>query len=215
MWPSAAKCPELRFQFLTQHWSAGRRESSDRLFGWCYIPCKPHAFRATRAVREPSACLLEGASSMNASFNKASFAAAATLAVLVLTNVADAAVSLGYPPGRPYYGSSNQQSGMRSYRSYAPSYSTADETRQSYSYEPSEDGSADGAAQNGCCCSGGHASKGDANDHVAAKPEETRQSYSYEPAAEPAPQYRSNGRRTASVGAPWQYQRTDPRRRGN
>ncbi len=68
---------------------------------------------------------------MQVSFNKASMAAAATLAVLVLTNVADAGVSLGYPKGRPYYGSDHQQSGMRSYRNYAPSYSTADETRQS------------------------------------------------------------------------------------
>jgi hypothetical protein len=152
---------------------------------------------------------------MNASFNKASIAAAATLAVLVLTNVADAAVSLGYPPGRPYFGSNNQQSGMRSYRTYAPSQSTADETRQSFSYEPSEEGSSNAAVKSGCCCGDGHASKSDAKDDIAAKPEETRQSYSYEPDAEPATQYRSFSRRTESVGDPWQYQRTDPRRRGN
>ena len=152
---------------------------------------------------------------MRVSVNKASMAAAATLAVLVLTNVADAGVSLGYPKGRPYYGSDSGSSSMRSSRYYAPSQATADETRQSFSYEPSEEGASDGAAKGGCCCGDGHASKSDAKDDVAAKPEETRQSYSYEPEAEPATPSRSYSRRAERVGDPWQYQRTDPRRRGN
>lgn len=149
---------------------------------------------------------------MRVSIHKASMIAAATLAVLVLTNVADAGVSLGYPPGRPYYGSNNQQSGMRSYRYCAPSQSSIGETRQSFSYEPSEVGS---SSKSGCCCcGGGHVSKSATQDDVAAKSEETRQSYSYEPQAEPAPTRRYS-RRAERVGDPWQFQRTDPRRRGN
>lgn len=156
---------------------------------------------------------------MRVSVNKASMAAAATLAVLVLTNVADAGVSLGFPKGRPYYGSSSGSSSMRSYRYYAPSQSTADETRQSFSYEPSEEGSTEGVVKGGCCCGGDVAKSGaaadNAKDNVAAKPEETRQSYSYEPEAQSATQSRRYSRRSERVGEPWQYQRTDPRRHDN
>jgi hypothetical protein len=153
---------------------------------------------------------------MTVSFNKASIAVAATLAVLVLANGVLGAPSLGYPAGRPYFGSSNQQSGARAYRNYAPSYSTADETRQSYSYEPSESGEAatESTAQSGCCCGERQADTKRAQDDVASKSDETRRSYSYEPDAQPATQGRTYRSRATRVGDPWQYQRTDPRRMG-
>jgi len=152
---------------------------------------------------------------MTVSFNKASIAVAATLAVLVLANVADAAVSLGYPKGRPYFGSDSGQSAARSYRNFAPSQSAADDTRQSFSYEPSEEADSSQIRTKGCCCGGDHASQSDARGDVASKPEETRRSYSYEPESQGATQQRFYSRRTSRVGEPWQYQKTDPRRMGN
>jgi hypothetical protein len=151
---------------------------------------------------------------MSATFNKL-FVGASVLTLLVLASGVSAAPSLGI--SRPYYGSSNNGSSARSFRSYAPSYSTATETRQSFSYEPAENG----VRVNGGC--NGHtaapqaavpqaAKKAESKKDVAAAPKTTRRSYSYEPATQPAPQYRAYSRSSSPKKEAWQYQKTDPRR---
>lgn len=144
---------------------------------------------------------------MSATFNKL-VVGTSVFALLMLASGVQAAPSLGYPKGRPYYGANNQSSGVRSFRSYAPAYST--ETRQSFSYEPREKLV---APKGGCH---GHvaapqAAKAEAKKDVAAVPRAIRRSYSYEPAA-PAPQARSFGRNANPRKDAWQYQKTDPRR---
>ena len=149
---------------------------------------------------------------MSATF-KHLFVGTSVLALLVLASGASAAPSLGYPAGRPYYGSNNNRSSDRSFRTSAPSYSTSNETRQSFSYEPAENG----VTVNGGCT--GHtaapqaAKNAETKKDVAAVPQNTRRSYSYEPAIEPAPQRRAYNRGDSSpMKEAWQYQKTDPRR---
>ncbi len=112
---------------------------------------------------------------MSVSYNKAISVASAVLALMVLASGASAAPSLGYPSGRPYYGSSNQQSGSRSgsMRSYAPGGTY--ETRQSFSYEPAE-GDAATVTQGGCGCGGDHqaATSSDSAQDVAQAPQVER-----------------------------------------
>lgn len=158
---------------------------------------------------------LEGANSMRVSFNKASIAAAASLAALVLTNAA-LAVSLGYPQGRPYFGSNSGQSTARSYSSSAPSYAaSSDETRQSFSYEPSEGGSLRATTSyGGCCCGGQVARSSESTDDVASNQGETRRSFSYEPEAQSysADSAMSAPRYSAPHGDSWLMQKANPRR---
>lgn len=145
---------------------------------------------------------------MNVSFNKAACVAAATLAALVLTNTALAAVSLGYPKGRPYFGFQNQRSMSRTYNNYAPSYSTpAEDTRQSFSYEPTESAAADDAKQPA-------RASDDAGQAGAEQRTTIRRSYSYEPTTPSTTRWRSNYRGSSALKEPWQYQKTDPRRLG-
>jgi hypothetical protein len=145
---------------------------------------------------------------MSATF-KNLFVGTSVLALLVLASGASAAPSLGYPAGRPYYGSNNNRSSARSFRSYAPSYST--ETRQSFSYEPAENGARDGGCNSRVVAP--QASKqAEAKKDVAAVPKSTRRSYSYEPATQPAPQQRAYNRGSSPTKEAWQYQKTDPRR---
>jgi hypothetical protein len=150
---------------------------------------------------------------MSATFNKL-IVGANVLALLFLASAAQAAPSLGYPAGRPYYGANNQSSGSRTFRRYSPPYST--ETRQSFSYEPAESG----VTVKGSCGCRGHvaapqaaAKKAETKQDIAAAPQVTRRSYSYEPAT-PAPQRRAYSRNSGPTKEPWQYQKTDPRRRG-
>lgn len=151
---------------------------------------------------------------MSATFNKL-FVGASVLALFVMTSGVSAAPSLGI--NRPYFGSGNSGASARSYRSYAPSYSTPSETRQSFSYEPAENGV---KVQSGC---NGHAAtapavvpqaakKAETKKDVAAVPPTTRRSYSYEPAIEPVPQQRVYNQNSAPRKEAWQYQKTDPRR---
>src|SRR5262245_28071958 len=74
---------------------------------------------------------------MSATLNKL-IVGSGIFVLLIFASGAQAAPSIGYPQGRPYYGSNNHRSGTRSFRSYAPAYST--ETRQSFSYQPVEKG---------------------------------------------------------------------------
>lgn len=136
---------------------------------------------------------------MNVSFNKAAIAATASVAVLVLTTAA-IAVSPGYPKGRPYFGS-QQHSMARSYNYYsAPSYSApAEDTRQSFSHEPTESAAQDQSAQ---------AAQPQHEAHVQRPT--VRRSYSYEP-SQPM-QWRSSGRRMGAGRDRWLLQKTDPRR---
>ena len=144
---------------------------------------------------------------MSATFNKL-FVGTSVLALLVLASGASAAPSLGI--NRPYYGSENNRSSARSFRSYAPAYST--ETRQSFSYEPAENG----ARVNGGCHDHAvvpqAAKKAETKKDVTAVPKTTRRSYSYEPTMEPAPQPRAFNRSPSPRREAWQYQKTDPRR---
>jgi hypothetical protein len=149
---------------------------------------------------------------MNVSFNKAAIVATALLAALVLTNAALAAVSLGYPKGRPYYGFRHQHSAARLYNYYAPSYSTPmEDTRQSFSYAPTETDSKSDAAQE----SHEPAMKSNQaqNNHSGEEPT-VRRSYSYDPEPQRSTTRVRGGRRWNAVGEPWQYQKTDPRRMG-
>ncbi|MEX0642378.1 MAG: hypothetical protein WD468_06740 [Pirellulales bacterium] len=146
---------------------------------------------------------------MSATF-KNLFVGTSILALLILASGASAAPSLGYPSGRPYYGSSNNRSSARSFRSYAASY--PNDTRQSFSYEPAEKG----VRSNGGC--NGHAvvpqasKQGETKKDVAAAPKTTRRSYSYEPATQPEPQRPAYNRGSSPQKEAWQYQKTDPRR---
>lgn len=149
---------------------------------------------------------------MSVTFNKKFIAAAAILALLVLASGASAAPSLGLAKGRPYYGSSSQQSGSGSWgaRSYAPAFSA--ETRRSFSYEPAESV----AKATGECDQHVVAPKATKKDttkkDVAAAPQVTRRSYSYEPAIQIAPRARSYNRNAVPKKDPWLYPKGDPRR---
>lgn len=143
---------------------------------------------------------------MSVSFQKM-IAATSVLALLVVVSNASAAISLGFPAGRPYYGSNQHARNSYSYRSYAPANST--ESRQSFSYEPADKSTAaqQGNADNHTAPKA--AQKSTTNEHVATAPQTTttRQSFSYEPAT----QRRGLVRRSAHRDN-WQYQKTDTRR---
>ena len=103
----------------------------------------------------------------------------------------------------------------RSFRSYAPTYST--ETRQSFSYEPAENGVRVYGGCNGRvvvpqAAVPQAAKKAETKKDVAAAPKTTRRSYSYEPATQPAPQRQAYNRSSSPKKEAWQYQKTDPRR---
>jgi hypothetical protein len=139
----------------------------------------------------------------------------AAFAMLVSTN-AFAAVSIGVPAGRPYFGSPSPSRGM-TYRSYnaTPAYSTPTESRQSFSYEPGADEGQAGSS--GCCCGSHSTAKAEAKSEapeVAENSDTTRQSYSYEPATnEGTTQSMRRAERSGrNDRAPWVYQKTDPRR---
>jgi hypothetical protein len=156
--------------------------------------------------------LSKGAMTMSATFNKMMIVGTSVLALLVMASGAAAAPSLGLAKGRPYYGSSNQGSGSRSWsaRSYAPAFST--ETRRSFSYEPAE-GAVKGTG--GCpqhAAAPQAVKKDTTKNDVAAAPKVTRRSYSYEPAIQPAPGVRNFNRNAAPKKELWQYPKTDPRR---
>ena len=131
---------------------------------------------------------------MNPYFNKLLFAAVAIAATLTIqvfsTSVSAAGPSLGFPSGKPYYGSSNQrasQSRMRPrpmYRSSEPAIvrterapdavAQAPTDERSYSYEPSHQ-----AMSGGCGCQGSVAT-----EHAPATAQrstDTGRSFSYEP----------------------------------
>lgn len=145
---------------------------------------------------------------MNPNFNRLLFAAVAVAALLTIqvfaSSVSAAGSSLGFPPGRPYYGSSNQrgsQSARRSrpmYRSTAPvivrtdsapnAVAQAPSEERTYSYEPSQQ------AVSGPCGCGSKMEPAPAT----AQSTETRRSYSYEPSTSdsysaPRMQRRSSG----------------------
>jgi hypothetical protein len=143
---------------------------------------------------------------MNVSFNKAAIVAAVTLAALVLTNAAPAATP-GYPKNRPYYGSHWNQSPARSYNySSAPSYSApAEESRQSFSYEPTPS-----TAE-----SKEHPKKQEssATQSQAEQQSTVRRSYSYDPQSQSTTQWRSNiARRFGGGRDRWLLQKADPHR---
>jgi hypothetical protein len=129
---------------------------------------------------------------MSPYFNKLLFAAVAIAALLTIqvfaSSVSAAGPSLGFPSGKPYYGSSNQrasQSAGRSrtmYRSTAPvivrtesapnAVAQAPSEQRSYSYEPSQQ------SVSGPCGCGSTVEPAPA---TAQRSTETRRSYSYEP----------------------------------
>jgi hypothetical protein len=151
---------------------------------------------------------------MSATF-KNMFVGTSVLALLVLASGASAAPSLGI--NRPYYGSSKSGLSARSFRSPAPSYFAVPETRQSFSYEPAENGV---KVNSGChgqsvapqAVVPQAAKKAETKKEVAVAPKTTRRSYSYEPAIQPAPQRQVYGRSYSPRKEAWQYQKTDPRR---
>jgi hypothetical protein len=140
---------------------------------------------------------------MTASFNNLMIVGTAAIALLVSAN-ASAAVSIGVPKGRPYYGAPSNTGGQ-SFRSYAPSYST--EARQSFSYEPAE--KAAPVQANPCRPQATVAPKIEKQD-AASAPHKVRRSYSYEPS--PAVGSNAGPRRHWGGKSPWAYQKTDPRR---
>lgn len=144
---------------------------------------------------------------MSATF-KHLFVGTNVLALLVLASGVSAAPSLGI--NRPYYGSENNRSSSRSFRNYAPSYST--ETRQSFSYEPAENGVRVYCGCNGRAMAPQASKQAETKKDVAAAPKTTRRSYSYDPATQPAPQQRAYNRGSSPKKEAWQYQKTDPRR---
>ncbi|MGD9637013.1 MAG: hypothetical protein AB7G28_03100 [Pirellulales bacterium] len=124
------------------------------------------------------------------------------LSLLALVSGASAAPSIGYPVGRPYFGSGQQQA--RVFRNYGPSY-VATDSRQSFSYEPTEKASGANKSQSGQQAAPQAPQKTEATPHAAAPRTTTRQSFSYEPTM----QRRNSNRRDA-----WLYQKADARRLG-
>lgn len=145
---------------------------------------------------------------MSATFNKL-IVGTSVFALLILASGAQAAPSLGFPKGRPYYGSNNQSFGARSFRTYAPAYSA--ETRQSFSYEPTEKVVAPQGGCHGHVAAPQAAKKAETKKDVAAAPQVTRRSFSYEPAT-PAPRARGFNHNVGPKKEPWQHQKTNPRR---
>jgi hypothetical protein len=147
---------------------------------------------------------------MSATFNKL-FVVTTFLGISVVGSQVMAAPSLGYPKGRPYYGSNAQSSG-RSFRSYnyAPAFSG--ETRQSFSYDPAQNAVKGGTGCHSKAVTPKSAAKADSKKATANAPQATRRSYSYEPNVQAAPQPRTYFHNSAPRKEAWQYQKTDPRR---
>lgn len=123
------------------------------------------------------------------------------LSLLVFAAGASAAPSIGYPAGRPYYGSGHQHAHV--YRNFSPSYVTT-EARQSFSHEPTEKAADAGKASADQQAAPQAAQDNQASEHVAAAPRTTtRRSFSYEPTM----QRHRSGHRDA-----WLYQKADARR---
>jgi hypothetical protein len=142
---------------------------------------------------------------MTAAFNKLTIVAMGAVALLFSTN-ASAAVSIGVPKGRPYYGAPSS-SGRHAFRSYAPAYSA--ETRQSYAYEPAETTAPVRATP---CQPQATAQPKTEKPGAAADPQRVRRSYSYEPDARSNVRKNSGGSPRFGGKSPWAYQKTDPRR---
>ena len=143
-------------------------------------------------------------------------AIAALLTIQVFAaSVTAAGPSLGFPPGKPYYGSSNQRasrSATRSrsmYRNSAPVIVRRDSTsssvaqapteRRSYSYEPSQRSTVNSG------CNG--AVIYERTPAAAQRSTETRRSYSYEPSmneSSAAPRSYSAPRTRSSGSWSWQ-----------
>lgn len=139
---------------------------------------------------------------MSVSLSKLS-GAVGLLSLLVFVAGASAAPSLGYPAGRPYYGSGHAHRHI--YRSYSPSYTG--ETRQSFSHEPAEHAVDANSSKADKAAAPKASESKPAQEHAAAPQTTTRQSYSYEPAT----QSRGLNRRSHHRDA-WQLQKTDARR---
>ena len=147
---------------------------------------------------------------MSATFNKMMIVGTSVLALLILASGASAAPSLGMAKGRPYYGSSNQQSGFAVTRSYAPTFST--ETRQSYSYEPAEGvATGNGRMPSARRCTASREER----YHQERRSRGTKGDapfVSYEPTIQPAPSVRSYNRIAAPAKDKWLYPKSDSRR---
>jgi hypothetical protein len=148
---------------------------------------------------------------MTVALNRFLVAGATAVALMISTSVASA--SIGVPKGRPYYGAPSS-SGSQTFRSYGPAYTTdANESRQSFSYEPGEN--AEQPASGGCGCGSKSSAPSKAESHDVAKaPDTARQSFSQEPSNQSdlrGPSRRS-GERSMSAKPAWEYQKTDPRR---
>lgn len=147
---------------------------------------------------------------MSATFNKL-FVVTTFLGISVLASQVTAAPSLGYPKGRPYYGSNAQSSG-RSFRSYNYTPAFSGETRQSFSYEPGQNAVKAGTGCHAKAVAPKKAAKVETKKKVATAPQATRRSYSYEPTFQATPQPRTYFHNRAPKKEAWQYQKTDPRR---
>ena len=143
---------------------------------------------------------------MSANF-KNLFVGTNVLALLAFATAVSAAPSLGI--NRPYYGSNNQGSNVRSYRTYAPAFRA--ETRQSFSYEPAEKVQTNGHCHNHAVAPPA-ARRTEAKQDTAKAPKSTRRSYSYEPVTPSAPPARVDHRRSGINKDAWRFQKTDPRR---
>lgn len=156
---------------------------------------------------------------MNPYFKKLLLAAVAIAALLTIQvfagSVSAAGPSLGFPPGKPYYGSSNQRASRsvtRSrpmYRGTAPvivrtetapsSVAQAPTERRSYSYEPSQRSTVNGGCNGAVIYERAPA--------AAQRSTETRRSYSYEPSineSSAAPRSYSAPRMRSSGSWSWQ-----------
>jgi hypothetical protein len=165
---------------------------------------------------------------MNPYPNKLLFAAVGIAALLTIqlfaSNVSAAGPSLGFPPGKPYYGSSNQrasQSARRSrpmYRNTAPvivrtesapsAVAQAPTEERRFSYEPSQH------VQAGTPCPEGVVAE--PAPATAERPTRTYRSFSYEPGIEPSagPAVRTYSRpmRRDSQKPAYLLPKTDPRK---
>lgn len=165
---------------------------------------------------------------MNPYINKLLFAAIAIAALLTIqvfaSSVSAAGPSLGFPPGKPYYGSSNQRASRsftRSrpmYRSTAPlivrterapsAVAQAPTEERRFSYEPSQQVEAGTPCPQGVIVTPAPA--------TAQQPTRTGRTYSYEPSmesdtAQPAVRSYSAPRMRASRSSDWLSQPKDVR----
>jgi hypothetical protein len=101
------------------------------------------------------------------------------------------------------------ESGTMAARRSAPLRSS--QSRESFSYEPSESGQTTTAVRRGCCgCDCPQEAAQPSESDTAVAPQGERRSFAYEP-AEPSSSARSSSG-GASGKALWDYPKTDPRR---